>query len=480
MSIDQLAAYAWKIEWLVRARPKQLPPEGDWNVWGLVSGRGFGKTDAGANWTVDQGWNEVEPGSTGLVIAPTHNDLRGTCFEGPSGLLKMLPEQLLADYNRSNMELTLKNGTLIRGFAATEPDRLRGINSSFVWGDELAAWPYPQETWDMMMFGLRIGEHPRVFFTTTPKPIPLLRDLFNQSRQPNAKVIIVSGSTYENRENLSKTFFDEIAKYEGTLIGRQEISGELLDMEEQGIFRRSSFKLWPAADAFPIFEFIVQSWDTAFSEKDLSPSGLDRRIKEPDPTACTTWGVFRLAQADPIPGVHNSKSPWAIMLLDAWGEHMSFPDLRKRALSESKTKFGPEKQARKPDAVLIENKGSGISLIQELRSAGVPALEYNPQRDSKLQRAHMVSHLPAHGLIYIPESAKRPGQPRDWAQPLLDQLCSFSALTLDKQHDDFVDSTAQAWKLIIDQDWVTVDPVPEPAEFDYHAEKKHAENPYAI
>lgn len=477
-SIERLSELVWHTEWLAKARAKQLPPEGDWNTWGIVTGRGWGKTETGANWTISKAL--ALPHETILVIAPTHNDLRGTCFEGPSGLLRSVPEGLVSEYNRSNMELRFKNGALVRGFSATEPDRLRGINSAACWGDELAAWPYATESWDMMRFGLRVGEHPQVLFTTTPKPIPLLRRLMDEAAKPDSKVVITTGSTYENRDNLAKTFFDEVARYSGTQLGRQELLGELLDMEEQGIFRRSSFKLWPSADAFPIFEYIVQSWDTAFSEKDLSPSGLDRRIKEPDPTACTTWGVFRLAQADPIPGVHNSKSPWAIMLLDAWGEHMSFPDLRKRALSESKTKFGPEKQARKPDAVLIENKGSGISLLQELRMSGVPALEYNPSRDSKLQRAHMVSHLPAHGLIYIPESAKRPGQPRDWAQPLLDQLCSFSALTLDKQHDDFVDSTAQAWRLIIDQDWVTVDPVPEPVEVDYHAQKATKENPYYV
>lgn len=472
-SVEQLAELVWRTEWLAKARPKQLAPEGDWNIWGIMTGRGWGKTETGANWLIGKAL--ALPGHTLLVVAPTHNDLRGTCFEGPSGILRSLPEMLLADYNRTNMELTLTNGALVRGFAATEPDRLRGVNSSAAWCDEVAAWPYPQETWDMLSFGLRVGDHPQILFTTTPKPIPLLRRLVD-----DPKIKITRGSTYENRENLAKTFFDEIEKYRETQIGRQEIEGELLDLEEQGIFKRSWFKLFDADLPFPIFDTIVQSYDCAFSEKDMSPSAADRRLKDPDFTACTTWGLFRRDIPETAPGVHQSQSPWAILLLDAWQERLGFPDLRRRILSESRTKYGPEKTARRPDIILVEDKGPGLSILQEMREAGVNAIAYNPQRDSKLQRAHVVSHMPANGLIYIPESPNRRGKPRDWIEPWLEQMCMFSTLTLDKIHDDFVDSTTQAWKVLNNLTPVTVDPVPEPSTVDYHEQRTSSVNPYAL
>jgi predicted phage terminase large subunit-like protein len=114
-------------------------------------------------------------------------------------------------------------GTL---FSSDEPDRLRGPQHDFIWGDEVASWRYP-EAYDMMMLGLRIGQRPRCILTTTPKPIPLIRDLVSRDGQD---VVVTRGTTYENLDNLAPAFKTEvIRRYEGTRLGRQELNAEILD-----------------------------------------------------------------------------------------------------------------------------------------------------------------------------------------------------------------------------------------------------------
>jgi hypothetical protein len=100
--------------------------------------------------------------------------------------------------------------------------------------DEVAAWTEDEGTWDMAMFGLRLGEHPRVVWTSTPKPKTFIR----QITAPKVGRIITRGSTYENRENLAKSFYEQLKKYEGTQLGRQELMGEMIDAEEGGIINR--------------------------------------------------------------------------------------------------------------------------------------------------------------------------------------------------------------------------------------------------
>ena len=161
------------------------------------------------------------------LIAPTSSDIRGVCFEGESGLLNVIPRELISSYNSSIAQIELKNGSLIRGFSAEEPSRLRGPQFHRVWCDELAAWQYVDETWDMMRFGLRLGDDPRVIITTTPKPIELVRKLLKDATKKNSRIHVTRGSTYDNAANLAKSFLNEITQYEGTQLGRQEIHAEV-------------------------------------------------------------------------------------------------------------------------------------------------------------------------------------------------------------------------------------------------------------
>ena len=419
-------------------------------------------TLTGANWL---GWEAAnDPDSYNAVIAPTSSDLTKVCFEGPVGLMRTIPPELVKDYNRTDVKITLTNGAQIFGFSAEKADRLRGPQHHRVWGDELAAWMRAEEAWDMMMFGLRLGDHPQVLYTTTPKPVALVRRLV---KGVDGKTnILVRGTTYENKANLPKSFFDQVQQYEGTKLGRQELHGELIDPSESGIVKRSNFNLWPHDKPLPEFEWIVVSLDTAFTEHTI-----DKKTFDPDPTACTVWGAFYPLSA--ITYKHGDRiigGSMNLMLLDCWSELLGLPDLIDRAKKELKNAYGPIKkplirpligpsfggdQGRKPDILLVEDKGSGISLRQVLAKEDIHAYPYNPGKASKLQRLHMVSHVFAHGMVWLVESERMPGTPKTWTEPLLEQLTTFVGEG-SIPHDDFVDSTTQAVRLFLDRNIISV------------------------
>ncbi|MCC3246688.1 terminase family protein [Methylocystis sp. WRRC1] len=212
-----------RAKWLHTARPAQLPPpHDDWMFWLLLAGRGFGKTRTAME---DAAWyGATHPRERIALIAPTYADGRDTMVEGDSGLLSLLPSSMLKTWNRSLGEMILVNETRYKLFAATEPERLRGPQHFRAYADELAAWEKP-ETWDQMLFGLRLGTRPKVIIATTPKPTPLIKRIATDPR-----TVVTRGSTFENSANLAATTLEQLkAKYEGTRLGRQELNAEILD-----------------------------------------------------------------------------------------------------------------------------------------------------------------------------------------------------------------------------------------------------------
>lgn len=422
-------------------------------------------TRTGAEWLAKEAWND--PGSISAVIAPTfQSDVLETCFAGPSGLLNVIPPELIANWRSSDAHLELVNGSVIRGFSATEPERLRGPNLSRAWCDELAAWKYLQRTWDMMEFATRIGKKPQKVITTTPKPLKFIKDLMAEYSDT-----LTTGALMENRANLAEVFVRKIMRYDGTDIGKQEIYGELLSFEDYGIIKRRWIKLWPNDKTIPKSHFTVQSYDTAFKVK----------VKN-DPTAHIALIVFR----------PDDKSPLSAMLCDAWTEKMLYPDLRDKVVKSFKD-YTYDPSDRPTDAIVIEDKGSGQSLIQDLQRIGMPVFAYDPLGMDKIQRANLVSFLFKQGSFYVPESKLNPGEPVKWARPYLDQLCSFSPDMLEViersskqatqaddvdagEHDDWVDATTQAMKYLYDAGWLTtkLDLPDEPEE-----EQPKRVNPYA-
>jgi phage terminase large subunit-like protein len=217
-------------------RPKQLPPPGDWRVWLLMAGRGFGKTRTGAEWTCDQ----ARDFALVNIMGPTADDARDVMIEGESGILAVAERRRQpVHYFPSKRRLEWGNGARTLVFTADEPERLRGKQHMRLWGDEVASWRYAA-AWDQAMFGLRLGPDPRALATTTPKPVRIVRDLLAQ--EASGRVAVVRGSTYENRANLAPAFFEQIiTRYEGTRLGRQEIGGEYLDDIPGALWTRAMF-----------------------------------------------------------------------------------------------------------------------------------------------------------------------------------------------------------------------------------------------
>lgn len=268
-----------RLRWLMQARPKQLTPEVHllcpdpvrcldleeealklipgsrarhakrrldycverghvpWSIWLILAGRGWGKTKTGSEDTSK--FMFEHPGARVALVAATFQDGRDTMVEGESGLLSLFPPALLATWNRSLGELILRNGSRAKIFSAEEPERLRGPQHHRAWGDELASWKYRQKTMDMLLFGLRLGGNPQVILTGTPKPLRYIKKLLEQSKDPKNGVVITSGHTFENRENLPGIVLQKLEDaYANTRIGRQELAAEVLEDLDGGLIRQ--------------------------------------------------------------------------------------------------------------------------------------------------------------------------------------------------------------------------------------------------
>jgi predicted phage terminase large subunit-like protein len=443
--------------WLAKARDNQVLPIDGWSLAIARAGRGWGKTEVGANWAVRECC--LYPGIVLHAVAPSHADLIGTMFNGISGVMSVCPPELIEGTNFSAAIPTIKfkNGSLIRGFSAQSPERLRGPQASRVWGDEVAAWGVGAEATLMNIdMSTRIAYkcadgrlvQPQRLYTTTPKPLAWLADLLKRAQ------IVINGSTYENKANLAEDFLRDISMYEGTNIGRQEIHGELIDIAEAAIIKQSWLRIWPNSQPLPWFDFVMVVMDTAFTEKTFDKKTFDR-----DPTCCQVWGVF------------SHERRWNLMLLERWSDQVGFPELVRRAKKEMRDRtygrrtevlFKPlignalhAEQMKRPDLLMIEDKGSGISLRQMLATEGIDSWPYNPGKADKLARLHAVSHVAHAGRVWLPESTNpaKKGVARNWVLPMIDEVCIYSGPGTTK-HDDDVDCYSMANRYFADR-WLS-------------------------
>lgn len=249
-----------RLAWLETARPNQLPPAGDdWDYWFVLAGRGFGKTRMGSEHVVQ--FARDNPGAEIGVVGRTDAEARRILMRGPSGILKAVDDGDLdltfgagKGYVESpgDSKIRFANGSMIYVVGANSPDALRGLNLWLAWCDELAAWRYQDIMWDEVLEpAVRIGPHPHILVTTTPKPTKLIRRLLVEEG-----VRLVRGSTLDNVANLAAKFIKKIRrKYDidpvtglaRTRAGRQEINAEVLsdvvgalltaDIIEQGRYR---------------------------------------------------------------------------------------------------------------------------------------------------------------------------------------------------------------------------------------------------
>ncbi len=221
------------------ALPHQLPPEGDWKTWVILGGRGAGKTRAGAEWVRGQveGARPLDPGRARRValVGETIEQAREVMVFGDSGILACSPPDRRPKWEATRKRLVWPNGAVAQLFSAHDPDSLRGPQFDAAWVDELAKWKKGQAAWDMLQFGLRLGERPQQVVTTTPQNVAVLKELLGRD-----STVVTRAPTLANRAFLAESFLQEVmARYGGTRLGRQELEGELLD-ECEGA-------LWPAA-----------------------------------------------------------------------------------------------------------------------------------------------------------------------------------------------------------------------------------------
>jgi phage terminase large subunit-like protein len=237
-------ALVW--DWSVWGRPEQFAPKGDdWNVWLVLAGRGFGKTRLASEWVREEAKYTNEGQRRFALVARTAADVRDVIVEGESGIINISPPSEKPHYEPSKRRLTWPNGNTATLFTADEPDSLRGPQFTHAWGDEIAAWRQTPDAAGMTAFdnlrvGTRLGRNPKLICTTTPKRVPLLYKLIEESRTDRpggAKVVVTRGSTLDNAGNLSQAYLDTITGvYEGTSLARQELYGEMLDDVEGALW----------------------------------------------------------------------------------------------------------------------------------------------------------------------------------------------------------------------------------------------------
>lgn len=251
------------------ARQEQLPTESnDWLIWLYLAGRGAGKTRTAAEWLAYEA--SSRPNTRWAIVAPTYGDVRDTCAEGESGIIKILEQYgTLREYNRTFGEIFLSNRARIKLFSGEEPDRLRGPQFHGGWFDELAAFKYP-ETWDQYQFALRLGTHPQTIVTTTPRPTKLIKDLITRE-----KVTVVRGSTFDNAANLAPSALAELKlRYENTRLGRQELFGEILTDVEGALWTRQTIEEARVSKCPPLARIVIAIDPAVTSNADSDETGI--------------------------------------------------------------------------------------------------------------------------------------------------------------------------------------------------------------
>lgn len=353
------------------ALPHQLPPEGDWKTWVILGGRGAGKTRAGAEWVrrMVEGDRPGDPGQARRValVGETIEQVREVMVFGDSGIMACSPPDRRPEWQAGRKRLIWANGAVAQVFSAFDPDGLRGPQFDAAWVDELAKWKKGREAWDMLQFGLRLGEHPRQVVTTTPQNVPVLREILDRG-----STVMTTAPTSANRAYLAASFLEEVTeKYGGTRLGRQELEGELL-AESEGA-------LWSAAliadiglEAAPSLDRIVVAVDPPVT----GHAGSD---------ACGILVVGAVTAGPP--------QDWrAYVLADCSVENAS-PQIWARAAIDAYQEFGADR--------LVAEVNQGGDLVETVIRSNDPLVAYRGVRASrgKAARAEPVAALYEQGRV---------------------------------------------------------------------------------
>jgi len=273
LSAEELVALNYN--WEFWARKNQLAPPGDWFGWLILAGRGFGKTRAGSEWIIagaKQGRGPI------ALIGETTGDVRDTMIEvGESAIMKVCPPDFMPEYEPSKRRLTFPNGVIATTFSGQEPDQLRGPQHNLIWADEPAKWQYAEDCVEQMMYGLRIGKNPQFIATTTPRPIKIIKDWYN-----DPSIAVTVGSTFDNAANLAPSFIKQMReKYAGTRMGEQELEGKILWESENALWQQSqidSFRV--TGDDVPQFKATALALDPTVGDPNTGRIQTKRPIDE--------------------------------------------------------------------------------------------------------------------------------------------------------------------------------------------------------
>ena len=239
------------------ALPHQLPPEGEWYTWVILGGRGAGKTRAGSEWvrSMVDGPRPLDFGKARRValVGETIDQVREVMIFGDSGIMACSPPDRRPTWEASRKRLLWPNGATAQVFSAHDPESLRGPQFDAAWADELAKWKKAEETWDMLQFGMRLGDRPRQVVTTTPRNTKVLKQILE-----NPSTVLTHAATEANRANLAASFLREVrTRYAGTRLGRQELEGVLLDDAEGALWTTSMLEGLRVEDARDLSRVVV-------------------------------------------------------------------------------------------------------------------------------------------------------------------------------------------------------------------------------
>ncbi|MEM9344501.1 MAG: terminase family protein [Pseudomonadota bacterium] len=295
------------------AMPHQVAPEGDWRTWVILGGRGAGKTRAGAEWVramvEGERWHERGQARRVALIGETIDQAREVMVFGDSGLLECSPPDRRPVWEAGRGRLIWPNGAVAQVFSAFQPEALRGPQFDACWADELAKWPKAQATWDMLQFGLRLGDDPRACVTTTPRNVPVLKRLLGL---PST---VSTHAPTEANAQLARSFLEEVrARYGGSFLGRQELDGVLIDDVPGALWPVATVEAARVAEAPELSRIVVAVDPPVSGHKGSDACGIVVAgvVAEGPPQA---WTAYVLADVT-VQGV--SPDAWAQVAVDAY------------------------------------------------------------------------------------------------------------------------------------------------------------------
>lgn len=325
--------------WAASARPSQRLPLGNWRIWLILAGRGFGKTRTGAEtlrlWATSGLYKNI------CLLGDTIAEGRRVMVEGPSGLLAISAPHEGVSFCPSKRQLVWPNGAKATLYGARSYNQLRGPQFDAAWIDELAKFPHLEETWHQLMLGLRLGPFPRVIITTTPRPLPFLRKLMQQD-----DVFVTTGNTFENTENLSQTYITALqTHYAHTRLGAQEVEGKILDDLSDTLWSEAMLEKALLKTPLPALMRVVVAIDPAVThgaqsdETGLIVAGLDAQgfgyiLEDLSGTmSATTWArkavqAYHHYAADRIVAEVNNGGDLVEKLIRTVDPHVSYKAVR--------------------------------------------------------------------------------------------------------------------------------------------------------